>query len=34
MEFLLWIVAVLLVISGVVTLFRGEMLWGVALIIT
>lgn len=33
MEFLLWILAVILVVSGVVYLFRGRMAWGVALII-
>lgn len=33
MEFLLWIIAVVLVISGVVALFRREVLWGVVLII-
>lgn len=32
-EFLLWILAVILVISGVVTLFRGEVLWGIVLIV-
>jgi len=33
MEFLLWILAVILVVSGIVTLFRGEVLWGVVLIV-
>lgn len=33
MEFLLWIIAVVLVISGVVALFRREVLWGVVLIV-
>jgi hypothetical protein len=33
MEFLLWIIAVVLVIAGVVALFRREVLWGVVLII-
>jgi hypothetical protein len=33
MEFVLWIIAVILVISGIVSLFRGSVLWGVALII-
>jgi hypothetical protein len=32
-EFILWIIAVILVVSGIVALFRGEMLWGVVLII-
>ncbi len=31
--FILWIIAVILVISGIVSLFRGEMLWGVLLIV-
>lgn len=33
MEFILWIIAVILVISGIVTLFRGQFLYGAALII-
>lgn len=33
MEFLLWIIAVVLVIAGVVALFRREVLWGAVLII-
>lgn len=33
MEFLLWILAVILVISGIVSLFRGQVLWGIALIV-
>lgn len=33
MEMLLWILAVILVISGIVTLIRGQVLWGVVLII-
>jgi hypothetical protein len=33
MEFLLWILAVILVISGIVTLIRGGVLWGIVLII-
>jgi hypothetical protein len=33
MEMLLWIVAVILVISGVVGLLRGAIVWGVALIV-
>jgi hypothetical protein len=33
MEFILWIIAVILVISGIVSLFRGQMLWGAALIV-
>jgi hypothetical protein len=31
--FLLWLLAVVLVISGIVSLFRGQMLWGIVLII-
>ncbi|MCW2782796.1 MAG: uncharacterized protein JWR35_3245 [Marmoricola sp.] len=30
---LLWIIAVVLVVSGIVTLFRGRMLAGIALIV-
>ncbi|MEX1106531.1 MAG: GPGG-motif small membrane protein [Ilumatobacteraceae bacterium] len=33
MEFLLWIIAVVLVVTGVVALFRREIVWGVVLII-
>ena len=33
MTFLLWILAVILVIAGIVTLIRGGILWGVVLII-
>lgn len=33
MEGLLWIIAVILVIAGVVSLIRGEVVWGVALVI-
>lgn len=33
MEFVLWIIAVILVVSGIVSLFRGQMLWGAALIV-
>jgi len=33
MALLLWIVAVILVISGIVTLIRGGVLWGVVLIV-
>jgi hypothetical protein len=31
--FLLWILAVILVVSGIVALVRGEPLWGIVLII-
>jgi hypothetical protein len=33
MDGLLWIIAVILVIAGVVSLIRGEVVWGVALVI-
>lgn len=33
MAFLLWILAVILVVSGIVQLFRGAILWGIVLII-
>jgi hypothetical protein len=33
MEFLLWILAVILVIAGIVTLIRGGVLWGIVLIV-
>jgi hypothetical protein len=33
MEFLLWIIAVVLVIAGIVALFRRQLLWGIVLII-
>jgi hypothetical protein len=33
MTLLLWIIAVILVVSGIVTLIRGSVLWGVVLII-
>lgn len=33
MSFLLWILAVILVISGIVSLVRGQILWGIVLII-
>ncbi len=33
MALILWIIAVILVISGIVTLIRGELLWGIALIV-
>jgi hypothetical protein len=31
--FILWIIAVILVVSGIVALIRGEALWGIVLII-
>ena len=33
MGLILWIIAVILVISGIVALVRGETLWGIVLII-
>ncbi|GAA1477671.1 hypothetical protein GCM10009623_21170 [Nocardioides aestuarii] len=33
MDFVLWILAVILVISGIVTLIRGGVLWGIVLIV-
>lgn len=33
MAFILWIVAAILVISGVFALFRKQLLWGIVLIV-
>ncbi|WP_194846532.1 GPGG-motif small membrane protein [Mumia zhuanghuii] len=33
MTFLLWILAVILVVAGIVALVRRQMLWGIVLII-
>ena len=33
MEFILWLIAVILVIAGIVTIFRGAALKGIALIV-
>ena len=33
MDFILWIIAVILVVSGIVALFRRQMVWGIVLII-
>lgn len=33
MALILWIIAVILVVSGIVSLVRGQVLWGVVLII-
>ena len=33
MAVILWILAVILVVSGIVSLFRGQILWGIVLII-
>lgn len=33
MEFVLWLLAVILVIAGIFALFRRELVWGVLLIV-
>ncbi|WP_188781936.1 GPGG-motif small membrane protein [Nocardioides phosphati] len=33
MALLLWIIAVILVVAGIVSLVRGQLLWGIVLII-
>ena len=33
MALILWIIAVILVISGIVTLFRGQILFGILIIV-
>ena len=33
MLFLLWLIAVVLVVAGIFQLFKGEVLWGIVLII-
>jgi hypothetical protein len=33
MEFVLWLIAVILVVSGIVTIVRGAVLYGVVLIV-
>jgi len=33
MDFILWIIAVVLVIAGIVSIVRGSILWGVVLIV-
>lgn len=33
MDFILWLIAAILVIAGVVSVFRGAILWGVVLIV-
>jgi hypothetical protein len=33
MAFILWLIAVILVIAGIVALFRKEYLWGILLIV-
>ena len=33
MDFILWIIAVILVLSGIFSIFRGQLTWGIVLII-
>jgi hypothetical protein len=33
MDTILWIIAVILVVSGIVTIIRGGLLWGIVLIV-
>ena len=33
MDFILWLIAVVLVIAGIVTIVRGGILWGIVLIV-
>ena len=33
MEFILWIIAVILVVSGIVAIVRSQVLWGIVLIV-
>jgi hypothetical protein len=33
MAFILWIIAVILVVAGIVTIVRGGLLWGIVLIV-
>ena len=33
MEFVLWVIAVILVVSGIFALFRSQILWGILLIV-
>ena len=33
MAFILWLAAVILVVAGIVSLIRGQLLWGIVLII-
>ncbi len=33
MYFLLWLIAVILVVAGIVALFRRQLLWGIVLIV-
>jgi hypothetical protein len=31
--FILWLIAVVLVVAGIVAIVRGELLWGIALVV-
>ncbi len=33
MAFILWIIAVILVVGGIFQLFKGQILWGIVLIV-
>lgn len=33
MEFILWVIAVILVVSGIVAIVRSQLLWGIVLIV-
>ena len=33
MSLILWIIAAILVIAGIFSLFRGKLIWGIALIV-
>ncbi|HEX6444471.1 MAG TPA: GPGG-motif small membrane protein [Streptosporangiales bacterium] len=33
MNFVLWIIAAILVIAGIVTIVRGKLIWGIVLIV-
>jgi hypothetical protein len=33
MNFVLWIIAAILVIAGIVTIIRGKILWGIVMIV-
>ncbi|HZE39448.1 MAG TPA: GPGG-motif small membrane protein [Stackebrandtia sp.] len=33
MDFILWIIAVILVVAGIVAIFRSRVLWGIVLIV-
>jgi hypothetical protein len=33
MDFLLWLIAVVLVVAGIIAIFRAQILWGIVLIV-